>query len=270
MTINEIRDSGLLELYVLGALSGSELAQVEAALIQYPELKADINNIERTLQSYATAHAIQPNPLLKNKILEEARKTPSDPNLSNSQAGNTTTKNPPPTGNSGFNFLKGLLAILSMLCVFLAYNWFNSNQEKQQLENRNQRDLEVCDSIREASTKQYALYQDLTNPNNKIISNAPIPKYPETEIYFYHNPVDKKNYLQLSSLPPIDNNTQSYQLWSIKGTDPPRPLDVFQSDGDKVIPVQHIDGTQVYAITIERKGGVQSPTLDDLIGTFAI
>jgi anti-sigma-K factor RskA len=263
MTIYEIRESGLLELYVLGTLSGGELAQVEAALIQFPELKADINNIERTLQTYATANTISPSPQLKNRILEEARKTTSNNN-------NTTTGNPPTTGGGGFNFLKGLLALLSMLCVFLAYNWFNSNQEKQQLENRNQRDMEVCDSIRDASTKQYALYQDVTNPNNKIIANAPIPKYAETEIYFYHNPVDKKNYLQLSSLPPIDNNTQSYQLWSIKGTDPPRPLDVFQSDGDKVIPVQHIDGTQVYAITIERKGGVQSPTLDDLIGTFAI
>ena len=141
---------------------------------------------------------------------------------------------------------------------------------QQAKQKRNQKDLEVCDSIRTQSTQQFALYQDLTNPNNKIIVNPEQAKYPETEIYLYHNPVDQKNYLQLASLSSIDNNTQSYQLWSIIGNDPPRPLDVFQSDGDKVIPVQFIAGTQAYAITIEKKGGVQSPTLDDLIGVFSI
>lgn len=261
MTINEIRESGLLELYVLGALDGTELTQVEQALISFPELSADLNTIERTLQTYATANAVSPSPGLKNKILEEARKNKlNNNNSTNNHSG----------GNRNYDFLKGLLALLSLLSIFFAYSWYNSYQSLKQMEESNQRDMEVCDSIREASTKQYARYQDLTNPNNRIIQNAEIEKYPETEIYLYHNSTDKKNYIQLASLPPIDNNTQSYQLWSIIGNNPPQPLDVFQSDGENVFAVQHIDDTQVYAITIERKGGVQSPTLDDLIGTFSI
>lgn len=261
MTINEIRESGLLELYVLGALSGTELTQVEQALTSFPELKADLNKIERTLQTYATANAVAPSAGLKNKILEEARK-------GNSNNNNTTNNNS--SGGRDYDFLKGLLALFSLLSIFFAYNWYNSSQSLKQMEESNQREMEICDSIREASTKQYALYEDLTNPNNRIIQNAEQAKYPETEIYLYHNSADKKNYIQLASLPPIDNNTQSYQLWSIIGTNPPQPLDVFQSDGDNVFAVQHVDDTQVYAITIERKGGVQSPTLDDLIGTFSI
>ena len=262
MTLNEIRESGLLELYVLDTLEGTELAQVEKALIDFPELKSDINTIERALQSYAYASAISPSPGLKERILEEARKTPP-PSSDNNPPGNN------PKGGGGNGFFSVLIGLLSLLSAFFAYTWFSTNQEMQAMEKRHLIENQVCDSIQAASASQFALYQDLTNPNNAIIANSEHPKYTETEIYFYHNPVDRKNYLQLSSLPPIDNNTQSYQLWSIIGDDPPRPLDVFQSDED-VLQVQHIEGTQVYAITIEKKGGVQSPTLDDLIGTFTI
>lgn len=265
MNINEIRASGLLELYVLDALNGSELEQVKVFLKQFPDLKSDLNSIERTLQTYAYANAITPRTDLKAQILQEAR---NSRNISN----NNTTNNIQ-SSSSGNGLWMALAALLALLTAFFAYSWFSAkasaNETIQKLEEKHRTENEACDSIRLESTRQYALYQDLTNPNNQIIQNAEMPKYVGTEIYFYHNPVDKKNYLQLSALPPIDNNTQSYQLWSIIGTDPPRPLNVFQSDV-ATIPVQHVEDTQVYAITIERKGGVQSPTLENIIGTFTI
>lgn len=269
MTINEIRESGLLELYVLDMLQGSELTQVKQALARFPELKSDLNIIERSLQSYAMAHTVQPSPSLKDKILQEAiNSIPPSDNTTPSAKSDTAKRGGQGGGNG---LLSGFLGLLSLLSAFFAYSWYSSNQKMQAMEAQHKTDYAICDSIREASDKQYALYQDLSNPNNRIIQNATTEKYPDTEIYFYHNEVDKKNYLQLASLPPIDNNTQSYQLWSIIGNDPPVPLDVFQSDGGEYhLPVLHVEGTQVYAITIETKGGVQSPTLEDIIGTFTI
>lgn len=261
MGINEIRESGLLELYVMDTLEGQELKEVEKALSEFPELKADLNIIERALQAYAYASAVSPSAGLKERILEEARKSPP---TSGGDSKNNKSK-----GNSNNGLLGALIALLSLLSLFFAFSWFSSSQEMEEMEQRHQIENEACDSIQAASNLQFALYQGLTNPNNAIISNSTHPKYAETEIYFYHNPVDKKNYLQLNALPTIDNNTQSYQLWSIIGDNPPRPLDVFQSDED-VLQVEHIEGTQVYAITIEQKGGAQSPTMDDLIGTFTI
>lgn len=261
MKISEIRESGLLELYVIGTLEGEELKMIEKALSQYPELKADLNIIERTLQAYAYASAVSPSADLKERILEEARK--STPSSDGSSKNNKSKR------NSNHGPLGGLIILFSLLSLFFAFNWFSSIQKMEEMEQRHQIENEACDSIQAASTLQFALYQDLTNPNNAIIANSAHPKYPQTEIYFYHNPVDKKNYLQLNSLPTIDDDSQSYQLWSIIGDNPPSPLDVFQSD-NKILQVQHVEGTQVYAITIEQKGGVQSPTLDDLIGTFTI
>ena len=60
MKLNEILESGLLELYVLGKLSGDELRIIEEALAQYPSLKGELLEIERALFKYDNLHKITP------------------------------------------------------------------------------------------------------------------------------------------------------------------------------------------------------------------
>ena len=93
--------------------------------------------------------------------------------------------------------------------------------------------------------------------------------YPTASLLIHNNNSSKKNYLQLSALPALSDN-QSFQLWSLKADQDPIPLDVFDGTGDRIIEVQHINGTETYAITIEPKGGSKIPTLENLIGTFSL
>ncbi len=69
MTINEIRESGLLELYVIGDLEGEELRIVENALLEYPILKKDIREIEYALFKLADARAIEPHGAVKPLLM---------------------------------------------------------------------------------------------------------------------------------------------------------------------------------------------------------
>lgn len=59
MELNEILESGLLELYVIGDLSEKENQMIENALIQFPSLKQEIHEIEKTFEAYALAHATE-------------------------------------------------------------------------------------------------------------------------------------------------------------------------------------------------------------------
>ena len=72
MDRNEILNSGLLELYVLGSLEGSELVLVNEALSKDPLLAHELAQIEQALYLYAQAHAIAPSsnvkPMLMAKI----------------------------------------------------------------------------------------------------------------------------------------------------------------------------------------------------------
>lgn len=61
--------SGILEQYCLGFASNSERALVESCVLQYPEIKKELENISRSLESYIINNPIEPPPSLKGKVL---------------------------------------------------------------------------------------------------------------------------------------------------------------------------------------------------------
>ena len=69
MTLHEIRESGLLELYVLGDLALHDRGVVEAAITEFPELSNDLKEIERAYRTYAEAHAVKAPPAVLEKVL---------------------------------------------------------------------------------------------------------------------------------------------------------------------------------------------------------
>ncbi|MBC7487313.1 MAG: cupin domain-containing protein [Cytophagaceae bacterium] len=69
MNPNEIRESGLLELYVSGALDKEEQLLVDLALKKYPELKPELENIELSLLNHAQHYAIKPHGVVKPLLL---------------------------------------------------------------------------------------------------------------------------------------------------------------------------------------------------------
>lgn len=263
MTLKEIRESGLLELYLIGSLDGSERSVVEKALVDYPELSEDLERIGGTLQGYAAAHSVEPSAQLKTRLMDQISETKSTTSAETSGTRKGSSANLS-------QLWPGLAALLAIVCGVLGYLLNQAKNESNQIQTIHNNLEQTCDSLRQRNEIQFATLENLTNPNNLVIPVTPTEKYSSTDLYFHHNEVNRKNYVQIRNLPEIDNSTQSFQLWSLKGSDPPIPLDVFQSDGSNLIEVAFVDATNVYAITIEPRGGSQSPTLDDLIGTFGI
>lgn len=87
MSIDEIRESGILEMYVIGAATENECDWVEQAMADHPELKQELYEIELSLESYAKMYAVQPPDALGPMVLAMANYTkriqngeePSDP-----------------------------------------------------------------------------------------------------------------------------------------------------------------------------------------------
>ncbi len=65
MKIEDIRNSGLLELYVVGALPPEEIAQVEKTIDNHPSLKEDLFLIEQSFEAYAQLNSIEVDPTQK-------------------------------------------------------------------------------------------------------------------------------------------------------------------------------------------------------------
>jgi len=279
MTINDIKESGLLELFVMNALTKEERQVVLDALIQYPELKEEVNEIEITLQHFASSLAIQPRASLKDEIFNQLNKnTYSDSqdtdDSEKTQETQVSEETEEPQNTIGQNkenktYPSWMLWTFAISCLGLIAGYFWCNNKFNSLQNKYDKSVLVCDSIQQDLKTQVAILESLNDENNQIIKIKPTEKYPVTKLYFHNNPTSKKNFLQVQNLPPIAEN-QSFQLWSLKGDDPPIPLNVFERTSVGVFEVDFVDQTNAYAITVEPKGGQDSPTLDNLIGVFSI
>ena len=253
LSLTDIRDSGLLELYVIGELAPTERAQVEEAVRSYPELKAELAEIEQALKHFAFAKTITPDRKVLAASLVEINGGANPPI--------------PPSKGGGSNF-RAFLGVLAFALAGLAgYFWFQSNQTEASLA-AVQIELQECLDKQEATRAPIATLEDLQRNDNQIVTISATAKYPTTSIFIYNNPATERNYLALGALPEIGPD-ESFQLWSLKADTDPIPLTVFDDSGT-IVPVSFEGGTGTYAITIERKGGAQAPNLEQLIGTFGM
>lgn len=68
MDIKEYIQSGILEAYVLGALSEAERASVEADIALYPELAKEVAAIEAAMENFAASTPVEPPAHLQEQI----------------------------------------------------------------------------------------------------------------------------------------------------------------------------------------------------------
>jgi len=250
MTFDEILESGLLELYVLGKLSEEEIQQVESAIIEYPQLKKHIAEIENSLFKYDKVLGVKPPNQTLDNILSQ---------IEDSKPENNTQTN----SRNRLSWLLGLLLVASFFLFLTKLNELNETIDNNNIV------IQECEDDKTRLSQELALQTELLNYATDKYRIEATEKYPETELIIHSNPETKRNYLQIKNLPPLASN-QSFQLWSLKGDTAPIPLDVFELNTGQIFEIQFEEGTNAYAITIEPRGGQDSPTLENLIGVFAL
>ncbi|HZG00036.1 MAG TPA: cupin domain-containing protein [Chitinophagales bacterium] len=68
-TLHDFIASGILELYAMGQTSPQETEEVERMTLLHPEVQSEIEAIRDALEAYATAHAVEPNPIVKYMLM---------------------------------------------------------------------------------------------------------------------------------------------------------------------------------------------------------
>jgi mannose-6-phosphate isomerase-like protein (cupin superfamily) len=69
MNITEYINSGIIEMYVMGALPSEEAEEVARLATIHPEIKTEIDNISFTIEAYARSKAKTPGPLVKVMLM---------------------------------------------------------------------------------------------------------------------------------------------------------------------------------------------------------
>ncbi|MGB4775503.1 MAG: anti-sigma factor [Daejeonella sp.] len=259
-------ESGILELYVLDEISPAERLKVEKMVIQYPEVKAELNEIEHALIQYSQSHNINPADDMRNRILNSLETVvEKEVPVKSINASVTPSK----FYKYAFAASVALLVLSIAALINLSTKLNESNSQIAVLQSSNQKfssRVNYIDKELQNANTALNVYQ---NPSEyKLIKLKGTDKAPQASMLVAFNSQKEEVMIDLSSLKmPANDSSHQYQLWAmIDGK--PVDLGVFDSSSDNTAgmkKMKSVKNAQAFAVTLEPKGGSISPTLEQLM-----
>jgi anti-sigma-K factor RskA len=244
VNLKEYIASGIIESYVMGLASETERAEFEQMCAQYPELVAERRKFEESLEAYASEQAIRPPLEVKAKVLK---------------AINTMENSKSPRSIGLLRFVAAAAVILLVGMVVLYYQ---ANQQNKDLANT-VKDLTKKVSDDEVVINKIKEEQRVVGNPNAVVVNMVGTKIPVSSANVYWDSTNSSVYLVVKNMPKLPSSEQ-YQLWALIDNKK-KNLGVFDAtDNNVILKMDSTKKAQAFAITIEKKGGSPTPTLDSL------
>jgi anti-sigma-K factor RskA len=259
-------ESGILELYVLGEVTQEERQQVEAMALKHPAIKAELEEIERSLELYAEAHAIEPSEAQRNKILNSLLTNFGDDRDFVPSSVKDTDIIPIRRAKSNNFFKYAFAACLALLIMSVAalINIYNklehTNGQLALLQNQNQHFANRVDFME----TELSVFHD---PSFKLLKLQGTKKSPSSDLTVAWSPVKKKVMIDMATANmPANDKDHQYQLWALVGGKPV-DLGVFDADttSKDMKEMRSIASADAFAVTLEPRGGSPSPTMDEMM-----
>jgi anti-sigma-K factor RskA len=273
--ISEYISSGILELYVAGALEPEQMREVDEVAARHPEILAEIAAIEETVVRLVRTDR-NPSPELRSAILRKIEEldggSRTEPEPSREMA---PAREPiPMRGSSPSHAMRyALMAVIvvALLSSGLAiYYWIQWQRTSMELVNEQERSRKSSDEMKSYRTR-YEEASDalavLRNPGNRVVELHGTPNAPGASARVYWNPVTEETHLDATSLPKPPAGKQ-YQLWAIRGGGPADAGLVARAGEEALQTMKDVaaDAT-AFAVTLEPEGGRPTPTLDQMVVT---
>jgi Anti-sigma-K factor rskA len=274
MNINDYISSGILEQYVSGTATPQERQEVECMSHIYPEIHTELLTVQHAIEAYAQAQAITPPKHLRQNIFDaiaaienEKEATPLKTISNKTSINDDVEKNIEPklTFTKNKNF-RSAAAILFLISAGLGYLLFNTNKQSNQFANDLalvQAQIKSNTTIIENNKTEIAVLQ---NKEFMAVEMKGIPtKSPDSKAIIYWNKSSQEVFVSVNKLP-VPIKGKQYQLWAI-ADGKPIDLGMIANNTDMEIAFQKmktIKNPSAFAVTLEKEGGVTSPTMTEM------
>jgi len=266
----EYISSGILESYILGHASPEEAGILECVMKNNTEVREAFEEAQKTFEMLATAQAVTPPDDLKSKIwdkiqqqqnVESNTEKPVIPIHTNIQNGEIKSEIKEVKAEKNSSWKNFAIAASLLFLVSTAANlyWMNSQSEI------NQKIVKLESETKSKNIAMQNMQQKLdivANPDMKKIVLAGVDKHPESKATVLWDTSSKDVYLNVNSLPKAPEGMQ-YQLWAI-ADGKPVSAGMYSEDKDGRIALSNIANAQAFAITLEKKGGSEAPTMENM------
>ncbi|MET3115241.1 anti-sigma-K factor RskA [Pedobacter sp. CG_S7] len=264
-------ESGILELYVLGQLNAQEQAEVEAMASKHLEIKQEIETIEIAMEQYALHHAIVPSQKLESSILEKI--TPIEETAPVKDAVII------PLNNSTYEGKIRLLRIALVACVamlvFSIFALFNAHDQlgnaKDQITSLSldkEKFTSTVAYMKKANADLQKISAMVNDPDWKTVKLSGTKMDPNAHLIVYWHVTDKQVIIDNSKMRlPANDKSDQYQLWALVNGKPVDlgVFDVKPNTPEILVNMKEISAVQTFAVTLEKRGGSETPTMDQMI-----
>lgn len=252
MNIKEYISTGILEAYALSEVTPAERLEVENNLSQYPELKEELEAIEKTMEALVVKASVVPDPVVKTKLMDRIE-----------DAKSKTIVMP---STLLWRYATAASVAIALLTSYMAYHYYDkwevTSFALHDLIAQNQQIAQDYNVVNEKLDKIQNDFSIIENVAFTKVVMKGTSNSPESLASVYWNPNNQEVYLSIQNLKELSQANQ-FQLWAIVEG---KPVDagVFDARTDGLLRMKSIAGAVAFAITIEPRGGNVSPTLDTM------
>jgi anti-sigma-K factor RskA len=258
MDINAYIASGILELYVAGALSEQENQEVYQLTQQYPELLEEVKHIEASIVKLTAA--VSPND--------------AKPSFDSIKKQINTTENSTKTIPQGkpktpwFTYVGWAASLILAAGLLWMVNENNALKETIRVTEADKQSLETqIENANSSLAEAEKLIEVMRNRNIIEVPLAGQAAFPEAYAKVYWDKNSNSIYLDAKDLPEAPQG-KVYQVWSLT-LNPLTPtslgtIDNFNTDANKIFTITNTNDSQAFGITLEPAGGSKTPTMEQL------
>jgi anti-sigma-K factor RskA len=261
-------ESGILELYVMGDVTPDEKLQVEEMAAKHPAIKAELDEIERSMELFAEDMAVEPATHLRNKILNSILT-----NLGNDSSfaskdeivkDNVVAIATPKT-NIFYKYAFAACLALLLASIVALVSMYNKLQDTNTQLAAMQLDKQHFANQVNLVNGELQVFQDASF---KFLKLQGTPHSPSSQLTVAWSPAKKKVWIDMHSIKMAENDhSHQYQLWALVGGKPV-DLGVFDKTADTTADMKEmksIASADAFAVTLEPRGGSASPTMDQMV-----
>lgn len=262
MNVQEYILSGIIESYVLGLASPEDSVEFERMCAAYSEVRAARNVFELELEGKLLQQKIDPPRELKPRIFSKIGMEKDE------QPRRIPLQKPTLVPRAGFARYVAAASLI-LLAGSILLNLYLLDQYKKSIAQYKEAtaiQTQVAAANQVLQTKLDA-YENavhlMQNPLMEVVKmpGSPNSPAPSSMATVYWNTESRDVYLFVNQLPKPVTGKQ-YQLWAIVDG---KPVDagVFNmGEGISFIKLKNIPKADAFAITLEKTGGSESPTMD--------
>jgi hypothetical protein len=272
--VKEYISSGILESVVLGFASEQERQEVSCMSHIYPEVQEEMTAIEVSFEKMVFQSAIAPAAHLRAAILAAIANEPQLPATPGQQEAKIVQMQPGSTAN----LWKWVAAASVVIMIGATVLWIGAYNNSAELSGqlaavkKDQNKNEQLMTAMKVEQQRLADIQSVVSDGSmKKIVMAGTPRDPNAAVSVMWSDNGKKAVMVAAAITPPPTDMQ-YQLWAIADG---KPVSLGVFDYDEITKMTEpfevdLENIAMFAITLEKRGGVASPTMENMVVAGAV